>query len=124
MTEQLNIFEQSINADGDSRQVDCFVRLRKLHPKVFHFSSSEHDEKVFKNEIYRWLKNDCKFNGEWMSFNKLLWQITWLVNDEGRTSKYLYFNEYNQKLYVDRDFREWAELIRDVIEKHLEKQAA
>lgn len=94
-------------------------RLQKLEKKVFVFSSSESDKNYFKTELFKLAKNGMKES----SFNQFCWLRIYEVNSEGKTSKYLYFNEYNQKLYVDRDFYEWAELTLDEIEKLLEKNA-
>lgn len=85
--------------------------IPKLKKKVFKYDSSEADEKFFRHEIYKWLKNDTVYKGEYTEFKDLLWNIIYARSNNGTNSKYLYFNEHNQKLYVDRDFYAWADLV-------------
>lgn len=57
--------------------------------------------------IAEWIQERGESAGK--SFTDLLWHITWLRNDKGKTAKYLYFNDHTQKLYLDRNFRDWAD---------------
>lgn len=47
--------------------------------------------------------------------------MTHKVNEDGKYIKYLYFNEYAQRLYLDNAFFEWVKLITGEIEKALEQ---
>lgn len=91
------------------------IKIEKLQKKVFIFDTSDADEKAFKIAIQNWILHDT---GE--SFRQMLWNIIWLRNDKGKYSKYLYFNENNQKLYGDRDFLAWADLMLEQMQKEIE----
>ena len=95
---------------------DVSKRLRALERRVFTFDSSKADMAYFKQRISDWLKEDTYT----MSLTQLCWDMTWQRNDEGRTIKYLYFNERVQKCYLDRDFFEWVKIITGEIERALE----
>ena len=124
MNGQQTIIEETLfGADDENRQAEVRVtpRLKQLERRVFTFASSEADRKYFLIEFYKWLKNECYFEGEWKSFTQLLWKLTWVRNDNGKHIKYLFFNEYVQKLYLDRDFYEWAKLALNEVEATMEK---
>lgn len=93
-------------------------KLKRLRRRVFTFSSSSADEKIFTQKILDYLQDKTEFD----SLHKLLWHWTWVRNDEGKFSKYLYFNERIQKLYLDRDFYAWAKLICQMLNEELAKQ--
>lgn len=94
-------------------------RLKLLEKKVFVFKTSEADKKYFQNELTKLAKEGMQES----NFNQFCWNRIYERNNGGTNCKYLYFNEHNQKLYVDRDFYEWAKLTLDEIEKLIEKNA-
>lgn len=94
---------------------DVSKRLRALERRVFTFDSSKADLAYFKQRITDW----CKEPEYTISLTKLCWEMTWERNNEGRTCKYLYFNERSQRLYLDNDFFEWVKLITGEIERAL-----
>lgn len=95
---------------------DVSKRLRALEKRVFLWGAeSEADKKHFKQRITDW----CKEPEYTISLTKLCWEMTWERNDEGRTCKYLYFNERSQRIYLDNDFFEWVKLITGEIERAL-----
>ena len=75
----------------------------------FNFTSSEADEKFFRKAIYNYLRNPK--NG----FREMLWYAVYERNNKGETSNYLYFNERNQKLYLDNKFFDWAKSVSEEI---------
>lgn len=87
------------------------LKLQKLHRKVFVFDTSDADEKIFKITIQNWFIQNSR-----QSFTQMLWEIIWIRNDKGKFSKYLFFNERSQKLFLDRDFLEWAKLTLNEME--------
>lgn len=85
------------------------ISIDRLRRRVFRFNGSAADERFFKLAISEWLRNEGEKAGA--TFTDLLWHITWLRNNKGQTTKYLYFNEHLQRLFLDKDFLEWAKII-------------
>lgn len=113
--------ELDVKIDGQPIPPACIYhdvssRLSKLRKKVFTFATSEKDEKYFINRITNYLLDKDK-----STLSEVLWDATWIRNDKGKFCKYLYFNEYIQRLYLDRDFFEWAKLMCNILENELEK---
>lgn len=92
------------------------IKLQNLHRKVFIFDTSDADEKAFRITIQNWLMHDSS-----QSFTQMLWEIIWIRNDKGKFSKYLFFNEHSQKLFLDRHFLEWAKLTLNEMEQAMKK---
>lgn len=95
--------------------------IKRLERKVFIFwESKDADKKYFIDRITQFIctENDIEEN-EWGDWSKYLWTSIWINNDSGKTAKYLYFNERTQKLFIDRDFRKWADLMFDKINEEM-----
>lgn len=87
-----------------------------LRKRVFCYDTSEADERFFKLKIAEWLQGTGYQGMRWYAF---LMQIIWERNGGGKTVKYMYFNEFQQRLYVDKEFDKWALSIRDIQKKLL-----
>ncbi|HMS44056.1 MAG TPA: hypothetical protein PKE69_27765 [Pyrinomonadaceae bacterium] len=46
-------------------------------------------------------------------------EIIWKANDEGKTIKYLHFNERTQRILIDYLFKEWASRVCGEMEEIL-----
>lgn len=93
---------------------DVISRLSKLRKKVFVFDSSEADEKAFKQRIVDYLEGKAEH-----TLTKTLWYIVWERNEKGLYGKYTYFNEYVQRVYLDKNFFEWAKLMCQILNEEL-----
>lgn len=93
------------------------LSMKQLENRVFTFESSPADEKYFRTALARWVKA----RGDERDWTQFLWDLTFERNDQGKTIKYLFFNERSQKLYLERLFVEWANRALDEIEATLEK---
>lgn len=91
-------------------------RLSVLLECVFVYSESKSDERYFKERIVNYLKGKDE-----PTLTKTMWNACWVRNDKGLRSKYLYFNEYNQRLYLDKDFWEWCKLYCQLADCELKK---
>jgi len=47
--------------------------------------------------------------------------MLWYLNDGGKTTKYLYFNERTQRLYVDVKFMAWIRLKAKLVEFNIDR---
>lgn len=88
----------------------------RLESRVFCFESSKADKAFFRNEIHKWLMTEDK-----PVFEYMLRDAVYKRNNNGRQCKYLYHNENSGRLYLDRDFKKWAEGVRDEIFNALKK---
>lgn len=93
------------------------LRLAKLRKAVFAFSSSEADEKYFKQAIVKYLTDDTIHE----SLRRYMWLQVWERNEQGKYGKYTYFNERSQKVHLDRTFFKWVELICNILNVELAK---
>lgn len=89
-------------------------RIAALRKQVFCFDSSQADERYFRQRIVSYLNGKDEF-----TLTKTIWNACWEVNGKGKTSKYLYFNERAQRLYLDRLFWEWAKLMCQLLAEQL-----
>ena len=111
--DQLKIFELE-TIPGDADLTELIGKIRILEKRVFIFDSSAGDKKAFQNSIITYLKGQGH-----ETLTKTLWNATYIINKEGRHSKYLYFNERFQRLHLNNSFFEWATLTCKVLTKHL-----
>lgn len=79
------------------------IPFKRLEKKVFTYDSSKADNRYFRVQLMEYIKS-----GKAQEFTEFLSQCIWVRNAEGTTSKYLYFNEKSQRVYIDRLFLEWA----------------
>lgn len=79
------------------------IPFKKLEKLVFTYESSKADSRYFRVQLMDYINS-----GQNKDFKQFLWDHLYIRNGNGQTSKYLHFNEYNQKLYIDRLFLEWA----------------
>jgi hypothetical protein len=92
-------------------------RIKKLVKHVFVFESSRADKKYFEERIFHYLNGKSDFE----SLSKETWDMVYQRNDEGKTSRYLYFNERMQRLYLDREFWDWVKLTCKLMSSELTK---
>lgn len=93
------------------------IKIKNLHRKIFVFDTSDADEKAFRITIQNWLMHESS-----QPFEQMLREIIWLRNDKGKTIKYMFFHERHQKIYMDRNFMEWAKLTLNEMELALGKK--
>jgi hypothetical protein len=104
------------HCEGAGMEVPIDWVIKKLHNSVFTFQSSDADEKYFRAELFKWIKNE----DDTRSLEKILYHISWIRNDEGKTVKYMYFNERSQKVFLDHNFLLWAKCVVSLIKKEFE----
>lgn len=112
----------NIQPDLTSDQHDRSQLLKKIsehRKKIFIYDSSSADEMYFKTRIINYLNDKDE-----PTLTKVCWDMTWIRNNEGKFSKYLYFNERHQRLYLDYDFWEWAKATCQLLNIVLTKLAA
>jgi hypothetical protein len=83
---------------------EAIARARR-NRKVFCYPSSKADQRIIRKGIADWISDS---NPNKNGFYKMLWALLYKVNKEGKECKYLYFNEGQQRLFLDRDFEAWA----------------
>lgn len=74
-----------------------------LYKKVFHYDSSVADNRYFRQRIVEFLKGDT----EGRSFSNYMFRAIWERNDQGKTLKYCFFDEHQQRVKIDHYFYEW-----------------
>lgn len=87
---------------------------RRLCSRVFRFDSSKADERYFKMGIHEWLIGNRN-----ATFNQTLFKMVHARNGGGVTLKYCYFNDHQQRVFLSRDFEEWAKTTKKKIEETL-----
>lgn len=93
-------------------------KIKNLEAKIFIYPSSADDKKRIINEIFNFLRNHRKYLHQKMSYSGfLLVFIATIINQNMKTFKYLYFNEKEEKVYLDRTFYDWSKLAVKEIEK-------
>jgi hypothetical protein len=92
------------------------ARRKKLTTLIFAFPGALADLRYFKNQIYKFILGDRS-----KTFTQTCWDMVYERNDQGRTCKYLHFNERSQRLYLDKAFFEWAKLTIDKMEEELQQ---
>lgn len=105
--------------------------LKKYYKKIFQYDSSEADERFFRTGICDFFKGldyspDMSAPYSWYdsnnkSFKDHIIELIWIRNNEGITSKYMYFNDHNQRLYLDNIMWEWCVLAAKMIYSELKK---
>lgn len=99
----------------EATKVDGIERARK---RAFIFKDeAKIAETYFRKKIHHWLVDDAAQE----SFSQMLWNAIYEFNGNGKTIKYLYFNERTQRLRIDNDFWAWAKLAIREIEMNIEK---
>jgi hypothetical protein len=89
-----------------------------LERRVFHYwGRADKDKRYFKKCIVDFLNiPDSR------SFTQFMTEAIWRLNGEGQSTKYMYFNNYTQRLYIDKYFHEWME--RTIKKIHVELKLA
>lgn len=77
--------------------------ISRMERKVFKYDSSEADKRFFKEKIVGFVREKPA-----ETYTQFLYNITWLRNNKGETTKYMFFNENEQRVFLDRDFYSWA----------------
>lgn len=95
--------------------------ITRLTRRVFVFESSKADIKYFRQQIHQWIVSHPERRRTW---EQTLWNMLFVRNDDGRSCKYLKFHDRAQRLYIDRDFKMWAEYARNEIYNALKKYYA
>jgi len=95
--------------------LDAYRKLSigQLHKRVFVYDQSSADETFFRTAFFSLVKGDRGL-GDRGTFDDFLWHLIYELT-EGYSSRYLYFNDRAQRLYVDWAFRAWAEKAVDEI---------
>lgn len=81
------------------------VTINSLAKKIFIYDSSEADERFFKQALADF-KGDTTLTG-------YMFKKVWERNAGGTTSKYCFFNERSQKIYLDRTFFKWCCMVSE-----------
>ena len=97
------------------------IEWNKLQARVFRFDSSKADERFFKQGIHEWLVTPWDKKPTW---NQLLFNMVHKRNNDGRTLKYCYFHDHQQRVFLSRDFETWATRTRDAIKSVLQQYYA
>jgi len=88
-----------------------------LERRVFKYDSSKADKRFFKQKIVDFVRE--KPDGK--SYTQYLIDAIWLRNNKGETTKYMYFNDRIQQLFIDRYFYSWARKMIGFIEEEAER---
>lgn len=114
---QHSLFEDinpNYSHNGESGQESSSKRLSVLHKKVFVYDSSEADEKFFRNKIVEYIKGKAED-----TLTETMWNSVWERNDGGKTLMYCHFNEYRQRVYLEKNFWEWAKIMCQKLSEEL-----
>lgn len=79
------------------------VTINSLAKKIFIYESSEADERFFKQAL-------ADFDNQ-TTLTDYMFKKVWVRNDGGKFAKYIFFNEHNQRVYLDRTFFKWCCMI-------------
>lgn len=82
--------------------------VMRLSSKVFVYNNS--DEKNLKMRIYT-----SQLNNDSVDFDKLITDLIYIVNNNGKTTKYLFFNNNTQKLRTDNTVMDWAIAYKNLV---------
>lgn len=85
---------------------------QRLQKKVFKYEGSKADERFFRQQIQDWL---LKPQAEKPTWTQMLFNMVWKRNNDGRTLKYCYFNDYQQRVFLSRNFETWANTMKEKI---------
>ena len=85
---------------------------QRLQKKVFKYEGSKADERFFRQQIQDWL---LKPQAEKPTWTQMLFNMVWKRNNDGRTLKYCYFNDHQQRVFLSRNFETWAETMKEKI---------
>lgn len=98
------------------------AELQKIQRKVFIYDTTQDDIEHMHQSILSWLENNRKFDDEYLHDHKeFTFRVLWYLNNRGKTTKYLFFNERKQRLFLDRDFYEWFKIKTNLVEFNLER---
>lgn len=97
------------------RSLDEFreLTIRQLTNRVFTYDSSPADERWFRQRLYELMIGKCELGD---SFRQFCWLMIYERNDNGKSCKYLHWNEHTQRLSLAWEFQAWAEKVCDEIE--------
>lgn len=110
----LNIESDKVDIALQQTPADVSAKLVKLKKRVFTFAGAEADELAFKNRIVEYLNGKAE-----STLTDTMRNIVWERNSCGKTTKYLYFNERIQRLYLDRNFFEWCKIVCNQLSEEL-----
>ncbi len=89
--------------------------MKQIEKRVFHWDSGKSDEMYFRSCLWLFVQDKTEEKDYW----KFLRHIVWKANGDGKTIKYLHFNEYSQRISLDYLFKEWASRVCDEMEEIL-----
>ena len=72
-------------------------RIASIEKRIFIYDTSIKDRRYFLQQIAAWLNQKPTIR----NLTELSYQMIHAANDNGRTTKYMYFNEKSQRLYID-----------------------
>lgn len=93
------------------------LSIGQLQKRVFTYDLGPADERFFRTAFVSWAKGERDL-GDRGTFGDFLWHLIY-ERTQGKSSRYLYFNDYRQRLYVDWAFQAWAEKAVDEIKAKL-----
>ena len=85
-----------------NRDCPLIVSDEYLYKRVFIYDTSKADCRYFRQRIVDFLKAPQS-----KTFSQFMFEAVWERNEQGRTLKYCYFDECNQKVKLDNYFYEW-----------------
>lgn len=88
-------------------------RIASIEKRIFIYDTSIKDRRYFLQQIAAWLNQKPTIR----NLTELSYQMIHAANDNGRTTKYMYFNEKSQRLYIDNTVFEWIKLVTSEIRK-------
>ncbi len=83
-----------------------------LERQVFIHDTSEFDKRFFKQGMVDFLKNN-----EGKTFHNYIFWLVWVRNEKGTTAKYCWYNPRAGKVYLERRFWKWVELMFEEIKE-------
>lgn len=94
------------------------IEANKIKKRLFIYPSSKADERYLKSKIGEYVIQQLQ-----KPFDDYLLHHVWKVNGEGKTIKYCFYSERLGRVFLTRDFEQWARYTRDEIIKLLNKVA-
>jgi|AntRauTorckE6833_2_1112554.scaffolds.fasta_scaffold59670_2 hypothetical protein len=124
---QLELFKHAVSENefqsiyGASKE-EMEKKLQKLEKQVFIYEMPAADIDFIYESLVSWMQSGGIYDDEYFeSLKKFAFRMLWYLNDGGKTTKYLYFNERTQRLYVDVKFMAWIRLKAKLVEFNIDR---
>lgn len=110
---QLSLLDVATSApmEFDHEQKQRLDLISQIEPKIFIYPGSQLHKRTLKQAIVQWLKK-----GKVNDLVREMIDTIWLINDKGKRSMYMHFNEKAQKLYLDNTVKKWCRLVAEQAE--------